>query len=360
MYYLCSVKTDKDMTYFEFTRMFPTENDAIDYIVAMRYPDGYVCPKCGCVHKNIYHQNYDHRKIYCNNCHSEFSALAGTIFENTHLDLRMWLYTINKVIISRKGVSALQIQRELGMGSYHSAWRLLQEIRKAVGKEEYRNAFEAIVEIDETYVGGKPRKDNEHEDGMGGTPDVPMNTDGTPRMDGDNASTDKMAAPALGKVLENGVLRNKRGRGTGKTPVIGIKERGTGRVHAVVANFNKEGKQLSGKQLFNILNDVCKDGTTVMTDQFVGYNILDGDAGRSRDFVHLKVDHTLMYSMGNGVHTNGIESFWAILKRGVYGVYHRISVKYMQRYVDEFCFRLNHRDNDEAFSALVRLAVKVA
>ena len=140
------------MTYFEFTKRFPDENSAIDFIVAAKYKDGYVCPKCGGVHKGIYHQKYNHRFLYCNNCKSEFSALKGTIFENTHLDLRMWLYAMNLVLVSRKGISALQLKRELGMGSYQSAWRMLQQIRKAMEKEEYKETFEAVVEIDETYV----------------------------------------------------------------------------------------------------------------------------------------------------------------------------------------------------------------
>ncbi len=312
------------MTYFEFTQKFPNENSAIDFIVATKYKDVYVCPKCGCVSKGIYHQKYDRRKLYCNNCKSEFSALKGTIFENTHLDLRMWLYAMNLVIVSRKGISALQLKRELGMGSYVSAWRMLQQIRKAMENEDYRQTFEAIVEIDETYVGGKPRKKNKHKD------------------DEDNNNSEDEAT-------------NKRGRGTSKTPVIGVKERSTGKVHAVVANYNEEGKQLSGKQLFNVLKKVCKGGNTVMTDQFSGYNILDKE--NSGNFVRLKVDHSVAYSLGDGIHTNGIESFWAILKRGIYGVFHSVSVKYMQKYVNEFCFRLNHRDNDEAFAALVKLSV---
>lgn len=312
------------MTYFEFTKRFPDENAAIDFIVATKYKDGYVCTKCGCIHKGIYHQKYDHRKLYCNNCKSEFSALTGTIFENTHLDLRMWLYAINLVIVSRKGISALQLKRELGMGSYQSAWRMLHQIRKAMEKEDFKDSFEAIVEIDETYVGGKPRKKNNHSD--------------KDKKDDDNN--------------EN---KPKRGRGTSKTPVIGVKERNTGKVHAVVANLNEEGKQLSGKQLFNVLKKVCKDGTTVMTDQFSGYNILDKK--NSKNFIRLQVDHSVAYSLGDGIHTNGIESFWAVLKRGVYGIFHNVSVKYMQKYVNEFCFRLNHRDNNEAFNALVGLAI---
>lgn len=307
------------MNYFEFTKRFPDENSAIDFIVATKYKDGYVCPKCGCTHK-VYHQKYNHRFMYCNNCKSEFSALKGTIFENTHLDIRMWLYAMNLVLVSRKGISALQLKRELGMGSYQSAWRMLHQIRKAMTNEEYKETFEAIVEIDETYVGGKPRKENRHDD---------------------NDKDD-----------EN---KSKRGRGTSKTPVIGVKERNTGKVHAVVANYNEEGKQLSGKQLFAVLKKVCKGNNTVMTDQFSGYNILDKES--ECNFVRLKVDHTVAFSLGNGIHTNGIESFWAVLKRGIYGIFHNVSVKYMQRYVDEFCFRLNHRDNNEAFASLVKFAV---
>lgn len=301
------------MTYFEFTKRFPNENKAIDFIIATKYKDGYYCPKCGCFHSKIYHQKYNHRFLYCNNCKSEFSGLKDTIFENTHLDLRMWLYAINLCVISRKGISALQLKRELGMGSYSSAWRMLHQIRIAMSKDEYKETFEAIVEIDETYVGGTPH--NKH----------------------------TQCAPS------------KRGRGTSKTPIIGVRERNTGRVSAVVAIKNKDGKQISGKQLFDILKKVCKDNTTVMTDQFSGYNILDKD--NECNFIRLKIDHTVCYSLGNGIHTNGIESFWSIIKRGIYGVFHNVSVKHLQNYVNEFCFRLNYRDYDVAFEKIVELGV---
>lgn len=307
------------MTYFEFTKRFPTEDAAIDYIVAKKYHDGYVCPKCGCVHHNIYHQSYDHRKLYCKNCMSEFSAFSGTIFENTHLDIRMWLYAMNLVIVAKKGISACQLQRELGMGSYHSAWRMMRMVRSAMHKEDMKEVFEAIVEIDETYVGGKPRKSNIHDDN-----DLPEN-------------------------------QNKRGRGTSKTPVIGVKERSSGRVYCKVALRNSEGQQLTGKQLFSVLNKVCKGGNKVMTDQYSGYNILDGE--NEKNLVRLKVDHSVMFSLRNDIHTNGIESFWAIVKRGIYGIYHHISVKHMQLYMDEFSFRMNHRESEEAFERLASLAV---
>jgi transposase-like protein len=213
----------------------------------------------------------------------------------------------------------MQLKRELGMKTYNSAWRMMKQIRSAMAKEEMKEVFEAIVEIDETYVGGKPRKKNKHDE------------------------------------PENNENFNKRGRGTAKTPVIGVKERNTGKVHAVVANRNKDGQQLTGKQLFSILNKVCKENTTVMTDQFSGYNILDKP--NDKNFIRLQVDHNVMYSLGNGIHTNGIESFWALLKRGIYGIFHHISTRYLQNYVNEFCFRLNYRDERVAFDRLVSLAV---
>lgn len=307
------------MTYFEFTKKFPTQEHAIDFIVQCKYKGQFVCPKCGSVHHKIYQQKYNRRNLYCNNCRSEFSALTGTIFENTHLDLRMWLYAINLVIISKKGISALQLQRELGMGSYRAAWRMLRLIRQAMGKEEFREAFETIVEIDETYVGGKPRKKNRRDE----------------EIDDEH--------------------KPKRGRGTSKTPIIGVKERNTGKVHAVVANLNDEGKKLSGKQLFSVLKKLCKDSTRVVTDQFSAYDILNKE--NEKNFVRIKVDHSVSFSDFNGIHTNGIESFWAVLKRGLYGIYHNVSVKYLQNYVNEFCFRMNNRDNDVAFEKLMQLAV---
>ena len=322
------------MTYFEFTQRFPTENDAIDFIIKHKYPNNtFVCPNCGSIHK-VYRMNGFPKNLYCNNCQYHFSALSGTIFENTHLDLRMWLYAINLVIVSRKGISALQLKRELGMSSYKGAWRMLHCIRKAMDKEDMNDIFEAIVEIDETYVGGKPRKLNNH-------------------MKDDNSTSHDNKETSNENVTE--ITANKRGRGTSKTPIVGIKERDTGRVHAVVANKNKDGKQLTGKQLLNILNKVCKDGTTVVTDQFPAYNILNKKT--EKNFIRLQIDHNVAFSLGNGIHTNGIESFWALLKRGIHGIFHHISIQYMQNYVNEFCFRLNHRDNNQAFERLINLSI---
>lgn len=300
------------MNYFEFQNRFNTELDVIKYFIDQKYPNGIYCPKCGSMY-NVYHRHTSPRMCHCNNCNSEFSIFANTIFEKSDTDLRKWFYAINLVLISRKGVSAMQLKRELGV-TYKTAWRMLKQIRSAMGNTDMSKAFEAIVEIDETYVGGKPTKTTGKDDD-----DLPK-------------------AP--------------RGRGTRKTAIIGVKERNTNKVYAVVSLPNKEGKKLTGKQLFAVLDKVCKNNTLVMTDDYRGYNILNYP--NKNNFVRLSVNHSIgQYSIGDGIHTNGIESFWALLKRGIFGIYHHISVKYMQEYVNEFCFRLN----DNTFDGLVKRCV---
>lgn len=300
------------MNYFEFQKKFDTELSVIKYFIQQRYPNGIYCPKCGAT-ANVYHRHTSPRMCHCNNCKSEFSIFANTIFEKSDTDLRKWFYAINLVLISRKGVSAMQLKRELGV-TYKTAWRMLKQIRQAMGNKDISKAFEAIVEVDETYAGGKPRKSNGKDDD-----DLPK-------------------AP--------------RDRGTRKTAVIGIKERKSNKVYATVSLPDKNGKKLTGKELLSVLDKVCKDNTIVMTDDYTGYNILNYP--HTNNFIRLSVNYSSgVFSICNGIHTNGIESFWALLKRGIFGIYHHISVKYMQEYVHEFCFRLN----DNTFDGLVKQCV---
>jgi transposase-like protein len=208
----------------------------------------------------------------------------------------------------KKGISGLQLQREIGV-TYKTAWRILKQIRIAMGNDSAnRKMFEAIVEIDETYVGGKPRK----------------------RSKRDN---DK---------------KNPRGRGTKKTPVVGIVDRDSKQVYARVALPNREGKKLTGKQLLSIIDEACATNATVISDEFKSYRILE--SARSNRF-HVSVNHSVTYGTKD-IHTNNIESFWATLKRGVFGIYHHVSVKYLQNYVNEFSFRHNSRKKD-IFSILM-------
>jgi len=171
--------------------------------------------------------------------------------------------------------------------------------------------------IDETYVGGKPRKSN--------------NKDGYPK--GGNLN---------------------RGRGTNKTPIVAVVDMEEKKIFAKVALSNKKGQKLTGRQLIDVINQVCKGkNVTVISDEFTGYNKLKGT-----DYIHLRIDHTKMFVDGD-IHTNTIESFWAIVKRAFYGTYHRISKKYMQEYINEISFRYNHRNINKSFDLLLGNAVLV-
>ena len=308
------------MTFIEFSSKFPTEDAVIDYFVKIRYPEGAFCPHCGSV--KVYQMNGRRKVFNCKDCHNTFSPFRDTIFEKSSTDLRKWMYAIHLFLNGRKGISGLQLQREIGV-TYKTAWRMLQQIRLAMSNSKHSEFFDTIVEIDETYVGGKPRKENDH-----------SNDDD----DSDNPS---------------GKTGNKRGRGTNKTPVVGVIDRNHKKIYAKVALPNNEGKKLTAKQLIDILKVVSKqeNNNTIISDEFRGYDPL-----AKNHFVHLRVDHTKAFSNHDGTHTNNIESFWATLKRGVYGIYHHIGLDYMQRYVDEFCFRYNHR-NENMFDMVLKQSI---
>jgi transposase-like protein len=293
------------MTFIELQTKFPTEKDAINYFLNIRYPNGITCNHCKS--ERVYQVSTNLKVFICRDCHSSFSPFANTIFEKSSTDLRKWFFAIHLFLNGKKGISGCQLQREIGV-TYKTAWRMLQQIRTAMSNVESHNvnAFNAIVEIDEAYIGGKPRKENKHDD------------------------NDQNQTP------------NKRGRGTKKTPVVGVIDRENKIVYAKVALPNSQGKSLTGKQLFGILKQACKSNNpdVVISDQFLGYNEFS-----NKDFIHLIIDHEKAFADGQ-IHTNNIESFWATLKRGIYGIYHHVSLKYLQNYVNEFCFRYNNRKNN--------------
>lgn len=225
---------------------------------------------------------------------------------------------------AKKGISSLQLQRELGV-TKKCAWRMLTQIRLAMGNMEMKQAFEEIVEIDETYIGGKPRKSNKYQDIYDG-------------------------------FMQSKPAYSKRGRGTNKIPVVGVKERSTGKVYATVMFPDENGRKLAGKQLEAVLDYACKEGTTVMTDDFRGYNILDKKTGNN--YKHYTVNHSLEeYSAGNGIHVNGIENFWSHLKRSIYGIYHHVSKEHLQKYVDELRFRQSNLKNERIFDTLLEQSI---
>jgi len=302
------------MNYKEFLKKFPDEKSIIEYFIGIKYPEGIKCPNCG--NEKVYHKKKRPKVFDCNYCGNSFSIFKDTIFEKTSTDLQKWFYAIHLVLNAKKGVSALQLQREIGV-TYKTAWRILKQIRQAMEDRDHDKFYETIVEIDETYVGGKSRKKNKSDDNPKG-----------------------------------GSL--KRGRGTNKTPIVAVVDREEKKIFAKVALANKRGQKLTGRQLIDILNQVCKGkNVTVVSDEYRGYNKL-----RNTEYIHLKIDHTKMFVDGD-IHTNTIESFWAIVKRAFYGTYHRISVKYLQDYINECSFRYNNRNIDSSFYLLLKNAILV-
>ena len=316
------------MTIKEFNSKFPTEEAAINHFIKIRYGGIITCPHCKSKNK-VYRYRQVRKLCHCKSCNNSFSPFKGTIFEKTTTDLRLWFFAIRLFLNDRKGISSLQLQREIGV-MQKTAWRMLHKIRQAMEDGDLK-PFESLVECDETYVGGKPKRH--------------------PLKKGiDLSLIDSSEGYSLPKSPD--VPSVGMGRGTKKIPVFGIKERESGRVYAQIMLPDGLGKKLTGKQLLAIIEKRCVEGITVITDDFSGYKILDKpDLLKLLDglepatrFDHKTVCHSSgVYVAPGGVHTNGIESFWALFKRGYHGTYHSMSVKYMQRYIDEFCFRQNTR-----------------
>ena len=302
------------MDVFSFFEKFPTELSIIEYFIGIRYPNGATCPHCGAVKYKIYKEPKYPKIFNCKNCFNTFSVFKDTIFEKSDTDLRKWFYAIHLMLNSKKGISGYQLQREIKV-TYKTAWRMLKKIREAMSDEDLE-LFREISEIDETYVGGKPRKQSKKDD------------------------DDDM--PSSG---------NKRGRGTDKTPVIGIVNRALNKVVAKVAELNEQGQKLSGKQLIAFIKDTVEADSTIYSDEFKGYNQVS-----KHGYKHERVDHTKEFAYGS-IHTNSIESFWAVLKRGIVGIYHHVSTKYLQLYVNEFAFRWNNRASKDLVGLIVRNSI---
>lgn len=302
------------MNFFEFNKQSPTEIACIEHSIKIRYNNQIKCNHCQSIKVTV--RKNTPKKFQCNSCGHIFSIFKGTIFEHSSTDLRKWMYAIHLFLNSKKSISGYQLQREIGV-TYKTAWRMLKQIRLAMGNVENQEFLGTLIEIDETYVGGKPRKGSKKDD--------------------DNDDLPK----------------TKRGRGTKKNVVVGCVDRANKSVFAKVMIKNKDGKKLTGKQLLDVLNQVVVQDSTIISDEFKGYNIL----AKKTSHIHLRVDHTKEFVPEKGVHTNNIENFWGTLKRGILGIYHHVSAKHLQKYVDEFCFRYNNRDNCNMFDLLLKQAV---
>jgi IS1 family transposase len=290
------------LTAAQFEKLFPDEPACCAYLVARRWPDGIRCPRCG--NPDLYDaSSYKSFHWQCKACLPggyRFSVIAGTIFENTNKPLHEWYRVIHLMLVSKKGMSALQIYRYMGFGSYKTAWLMCHKIRTALMQDI--DKLGGIVEVDETFVGGLAK--NRHWDKRGGG-------GGT------------------------------GGIGSGKTPIVGAVSRRGNVVARVVANVN------SATLTAFVREAVSHRVSLLCTDQYPGYNPLD------KDYPHATVDHARGQYVIGAIHTQTIEGFWSIFKRGVVGTFHKMSRKYMPLYVAEFQFRYNNRENADIFGSAI-------
>jgi transposase-like protein len=286
----------------DFNRQFPTDDACLEHLKEQRFPGGIAfCEKCQQEQK---HHRIHGRPVYaCDVCLNQISPMAGTIFEHSSTSLRLWYYSMYLMASTRCGISAKQIQRETGV-TYKTAWRMFKQIRTLLSESDMQLEGEA-VEVDEAYFGGRRK-------GRVGRP----------------GRADKV-----------------------KSPVVGIAER-RGRVVALAT------RDTTKQTLRSIIQEKVLPESTVFTDDYASY---EGLGGLAENYTHRRINHSAkVWVMGN-VHTNTIEGFWSLIKRGIGGVYHQVSQKYLQAYLDEYSFRYNRRDQGNLiFTSLLRRVAELA
>lgn len=283
------------MNIIQIFKQFPTQESCITRLELARWNGTPVCVYCGSTNTNPLPKELRH---HCNGCRKSFSVTVGTIFHDTRLPLQKWFLLITLMLNAKKGLSACQAARDIEVRR-PTVWSMMHRIRKSMA--DNGELLTGIVEMDETYIGGKPRKGNDRDDDQ----------------DGGNTSI--------------------RGRGTKKIPVVGAVER-SGNVKASKATKDT----LKSKDLNELIRKfINPDESVLITDEYRGYN------KAASILPHARINHSKQYVNG-AIHTNTIESFWAIVKRGIVGQYHRVSGKYLDMYLDEFCYRYNAREADSA------------
>jgi len=288
------------------------------YLEQMRWPDGPRCPKCGSLkHWTITRRtpNKNHvSKLYrCKACDKQYSVTVGTIFEDSKIPLSKWLMAIHLMCSSKKGISALQLQRELDLGQYRSAWFMSHRIREAMGDKSFPK-LSGIVEADETYI--YPKRPRGH----------------------------RVWKERIKDEQDMG-LRPKREHHSpyaGKPMVFGILERG-GSVRTMVAT------EATAKQLQPLIRGfVDVPNTRLITDGNKAYSAI------KKEMPHDVVDHEVTYVVGD-VHTQNIDGYWSLLKRGLVGTFHHVDAQYLPQYLNEFEYRFNRRKVSDAarFASLI-------
>lgn len=278
------------MTIIDLNRAFATEDRCLEFIRRCRWPDSVACPRCKATTVSTLRNQ---GKFECSKCCYQFSVTAGTIFHDSRLPLEKWFLAAYLMCESRKGVSANQLKRVLGV-SYKTAWFLCHRVRGAM-KEADTAPLSGIIEVDETYVGGKRRR------------------------------------PSRGNSLDN------------KTMVLGAIARG-GQVRL------KVDRRATGRVLRSFIKATTAKGPkTIYTDDHGGYKRIGGGG-----VTHESVNHSASEWVRGQVHTNTIEGVFSLFKRSIVGAYHQVSAKHLPSYLDEFQFRFNRRNSAKLFEDTVR------
>ena len=278
----------KGTTLAQVFEMFPDDATAEQWFARVRWPDQIGCPNCGSVHvqDGCKHKTMPYR---CRDCAKKFSARTGTVMEASKLGYQTWAIAIYLLNTSLKGVASTKLARDLGI-TQKSAWYLAHRIRETW--DDSAPPFAGPVEVDETFVGGLAKNKHERE------------------------------------------RTHQRGGLSDKAPVVGVKDRESGQVRAQAV------ADTAGPTLRGFVRDMVRPGAQVYSDGHGAYTPLEGE------FRHAAVQHAAGTYVIEHTHTNGIESFWSMLKRGYVGTYHQMSPKHLDRYVREFAGRHNLRDLD--------------
>ena len=285
---------------------FPDQESCIEHLERIRWRGTPVCPHCACIEVVRKKEDGVGRvgRFHCSACKASFKVTHGTVFHGTKISLQKWFLAISLILNAKKGLSSYQLQRDLNLNQ-KTAWYILTRIRTEMSKKGGA-LLQGIIEADETYIGGKPRKENKKEN----------------------------REPA------------KRGRGTEKTPVIGAVERG-GKVVAEVA------ENLTGRKILDFIKRAVKiEDSELMTDEFHAYNAI------GREMKHQIVNHKEQFVDGD-VHTNTIEGFWSLIKRAWYGSHHHYTTGFTPLYVAERCYVYNYRKLECIWTKFINESVLV-
>lgn len=276
-------------TLVEAVRYFADPEVCVRFVAAVRWPSGPECPSC---HGKEHFYLKTRRLWKCKGCDKQFSVKVGTIFEDSAVPLDKWLVALWMLVNCKNGVSSYEIKRDVKV-TQRTAWFMLQRLRLATQMKSFAK-LSGDVEVDESFIGGRVR----------------------------NMHADRRA-------------RKIRGTGPeGKAIVAAVLERG-GRVHAMVVPKRRK------QQLHALVHENVETGSALYSDALKSYD------GLGDDFVHQVIDHAEAYVDGQ-VHTNGLENFWSLLKRGINGTYVSVEPYHLFRYVDEQAFRFNHRKETDA------------